>query len=125
MSRTTQQRIAIRAAIEDAGRPLTPKEVLEAASTDVPGLGIATVYRALSTGVEQGWLQTVELPNAPARYEPATLQHHHHFHCTACEKVFDLQGCPGNLKELLPPGFELEQHDITLHGKCADCAPRK
>ncbi|MEM1098543.1 MAG: transcriptional repressor [Planctomycetota bacterium] len=122
MSRTTQQRTAIRTAIEASDGPLTPQEVLAAATRTVPGLGIATVYRALSAGVDEGWLQTVHLPTGPARYELAELGHHHHFRCTACDRVFDLEGCPGNLKDLLPPGFELEHHDITLHGKCADCA---
>ncbi|MEM8783067.1 MAG: transcriptional repressor [Planctomycetota bacterium] len=122
MPRHTAQRTAIRAAIEAADGPLTPQEVLDAATPDAPGLGIATVYRALSAGVEDGWLQAVHLPIGPTRYEPAHRQHHHHFRCTACDRVFDLQGCPGNLQELLPPGFQLEQHDITLHGKCAKCA---
>jgi Fur family ferric uptake transcriptional regulator len=122
MSRTTTQRTAIRAAIEAAGRPLSPQEVLDAASTDAPGLGIATVYRALSSGVAEGWLQAVELPTGPTRYEPAHLKHHHHFRCQTCDRVFDLKGCPGNLRKMLPPGFVLDDHDIVLHGKCAECA---
>ncbi len=122
MSRSTQQRTAIRAAIEAAGRPLSPNEVLDAASVEVPGLGIATVYRALSAGQEEGWLKAVELATGPTRYEVANLGHHHHFRCNVCDRVFDLKGCPGNLKGLLPMGFELDDHDIVLHGRCADCA---
>ncbi len=122
MSRNTAQREAIRSAIESAGRPLAPQEVLDAASSAAPGLGIATVYRALSAGVEGGWLQPVEMATGPTRYELAHLGHHHHFRCNVCDRVFDLDGCPGNLKMLLPPGFELDDHDIVLHGRCADCA---
>ncbi|MEM1445347.1 MAG: transcriptional repressor [Planctomycetota bacterium] len=122
MSRTTHQRTAIRAVIEASNGPLSPQEVLEAATPNAPGLGIATVYRALSAGVEEGWLKAVHLSTGPARYELASLGHHHHFRCTSCDRVFDLEGCPGNLNDLVPPGFELEHHDITLHGKCPDCA---
>ena len=45
MERNTRQRSAIRDVIARAERPLLPQEVLDAAQTLVPGLGIATVYR--------------------------------------------------------------------------------
>ena len=47
MERSTRQRTAIRAAIDAAGRPLSPQEVLEAAQAEVPALGLATIYRNL------------------------------------------------------------------------------
>ena len=119
-TRSTNQRRAIRQAIEDAGRPLDANEVLEAA--DVEGLGLATVYRTLKLGVEEGWLKAVELPNSPARYEMADLAHHHHFECRACSKVFDIEGCPGNIKPLVPEGFTLEDHEVILYGLCDECS---
>ena len=118
--RNTSQRRAIRDAIEQAGRPLDANEVLEAA--EVEGLGLATVYRTLKLGVEEGWLTPVELPNAPARYEMAGKQHHHHFECRNCQKVFEVHGCPGNLKPLVPKGFTLEDHEVILYGLCDQCA---
>ena len=119
-TRSTTQRRAIRQAIEDAGRPLDAHEVLAAA--DHEGLGLATVYRTLKLGVEAGWLQPVELPNAPARYEIAGKEHHHHFECRNCQKVFEVHGCPGNLKPLIPKGFTLEDHEVILYGLCDQCA---
>jgi len=118
--RNTNQRRAIRLAIDEAARPLDANEVLDAAQ--VAGLGIATVYRTLKLGVEEGWLVTVELPNAPTRYEMAGKQHHHHFECRSCHKVFDVQGCPGNLGPLVPYGFTLEDHEVILYGRCDQCA---
>lgn len=119
--RNTTQRTAVRDAIETADRPLSPQEILELAQADQPGLGIATVYRTVKTGTEEGWLIPVDLPNGPTRYEPAGKKHHHHFECTACKAVFDVDGCPGNLKPLVPKGAELTGHEIILYGKCADC----
>ena len=46
MERETRQRRAIRHVIEEAGRPLSPHEVLKGAQV-YPRLGIATVYRTL------------------------------------------------------------------------------
>lgn len=113
--------MAIREALESTGRPMSPEEVLAAAQAQVNGLGIATVYRNLKSMVEEGWLVTVELPGQPARYERAGKDHHHHFHCQQCGRVFELDGCVDRLAELLPAGFEMNGHDLLLHGRCATC----
>ena len=125
MIRKTRQRTAIREALEAGGRPMSPEEVLAAAQQQVRGLGIATVYRNLKALVEEGWLTPVELPGQPARYELAGKDHHHHFHCRACGRVFELHGCVGRLAGLAPDGFETTGHDLLLYGNCAECRARK
>lgn len=119
--RNTRQRQAIEAVFEKTDRPLTPLEVLETAGKAVPRMGIATVYRALRDMVEEKILRSVDLPGQPPRYEKADLKHHHHFHCKACDKVYDLDGCLLRKDMILPEGFELQGHDITLTGLCPDC----
>lgn len=123
MERNTRQRDAIREAFRRADRPLSTDEVHAAARKAVPGLGVATVYRTIRSLQADGWLATVELPGAPARYEQTGKAHHHHFHCEACDKVFDLVGCPDSLQELLPQRFRLDRHELVLYGRCADCGP--
>ncbi|MBX3147947.1 MAG: transcriptional repressor [Gemmatimonadales bacterium] len=122
MTRNTRQRAAIRAAFEQTGRPLSPAEVLESASDEVSGLGIATVYRGIKALVDEGWLVPVELPGEPDRYEPSGLGHHHHFRCRSCRRVFDLEGCVKGLRDLVPRKFRLEGHDLVLLGQCDTCA---
>ncbi len=121
MERDTQQRRAIRTAIENAGRPLSPREVLELAQPSSPRLGIATVYRTLKALVEAGWLTQVDLPGEPPRYESTGKAHHHHFHCRACDRVYELEGCPDGLRRMTPAGFSLESHEVVLYGRCAEC----
>lgn len=125
MERNTRQRTAIRDAIAQAERPLLPQEVLESAQQQVPGLGIATVYRNLKTLVEEGLLQPVQLPGENPRFELAGHRHHHHFQCTRCQRVFDVHACPGDLSRLAPQGFTVEDHDLTLYGRCSECAPAR
>jgi Fur family ferric uptake transcriptional regulator len=125
MERNTRQRTAIREAIAQAGRPLLPQEVLQAAQPGAPGLSIATVYRNLRTLVEDGLLRTVVLPGENARYELADTGHHHHFQCRLCQRVFEVEACPGNLASLAPAGFTVEDHDLTLYGRCCDCGPAR
>ncbi len=121
MERKTAQRQAIRDAIRQARRPLSAEEVLAAARRRCRGLGQATVYRALASGVQEGWLESVQMPSGPTRYELAELPHHHHFECVRCHRVFDVTGCPGRLDRMVPKGFSLQSHEILLFGLCEKC----
>ena len=122
MERNTRQRDAIVKVFKSHHHPLTPVEVLGEAQKDVKKLGIATVYRALKGLVTDGTLVHVELPGEAPRYEMAGKEHHHHFHCQRCKKVYEIHGCPGDFKRLVPRGFKLENHEITLYGTCKECA---
>ena len=121
MERNTRQRQAIRRIFEEIDRPLSPQEVLPAARSYAPGLGIATVYRNVKALVEEGWLASVSLPGEPPRYEMAGKRHHHHFRCRTCDRVFEINGCSTNLIQLTPQGFRLEGHEVVLYGRCVAC----
>lgn len=122
MERRTRQRDAVRRVLGAARRPLGAAEVHEAAQGEAPGIGVATVYRTLKGMLDAGELVTVTLPGDTPRYEFAALGHHHHFHCRGCGRVFEVEGCPGNLARLAPPGFELQGHEVVLYGRCTGCA---
>ena len=125
MQRKTRQRDAIRRAIQAAKRPLSPREVLEQARLAVRATGIATVYRTLRLLVAEGSVHAISLPGEAPRYEAAKLKHHHHFPCTSCQRIYDVPGCPGNLRRLAPRGFTVVDHDLTLYGRCLDCGKRE
>jgi Fur family transcriptional regulator, ferric uptake regulator len=120
--RKTKQRDALRDVLENADRPLSIAELLEAAAERVDGLGVATVYRAVNALLETGWIETVEIPGEPLRYERTDKGHHHHFQCEKCDRVFDIAGCLENLRKLAPPKFRVREHAVTLYGLCAACA---
>jgi len=121
VERDTAQRRAIRAVLDAAGRPLSPKEVLREGRERVASLGMATVYRTLNALVDEGSVTPVELPGEPARYEMSGKPHHHHFHCRECDQVYEVDGCPGNLRQGVPSGFVLDSHELVLYGRCATC----
>jgi Fur family ferric uptake transcriptional regulator len=120
-SRNTKQKDAIRSAILKANRPLSPEEILSSAQKRVKSVSIATVYRNVAALVRDRWLLAVEFPGMPARYEIAGKAHHHHFHCFDCGKIFELEGCPVEVKTRLPKGFRATQHEFFLAGQCAGC----
>lgn len=120
--RNTKQKAAIREAFLGTNRPLSPDEVLRTAQLHHPRLGLATVYRNIQALVTENWLQVVELPGEPARYEVSGKKHHHHFHCNACGKLFDFEGCIAPVKPKLPRGFRTTGHEFFLYGICGDCS---
>jgi Fur family ferric uptake transcriptional regulator len=122
MKRDTQRREAIRNAILNAERPLAINEIFELARQEINGLGIATVYRNLKTLQEDGAIVPVNICNQPTRWESATKCHHHHFLCLSCNKLYEIPDCPEGLARLLPDGFDLEDHDLLLRGRCNACA---
>ncbi|TNF72694.1 MAG: transcriptional repressor [Acidobacteria bacterium] len=121
MQRDTRQRRAIREVLEQADRPLSPGELLEAAHERVPGIGQATIYRNLKALEDKGWLAVVTIPGQPSRYERAGKAHHHHFLCRSCDAAYEVSGCPGDLEPLTPAGFRLESHELVLYGLCQTC----
>ena len=124
MERVTRQRNAIRAAVESAGRPLSPAELYAAVRARLPRIGIATVYRAIRDLVAAGWLRRVEVPGEPARYERSGKPHHHHFLCRNCDSLWEVPACPTGIEQLAPTGFVTEDHEITLYGLCGECGRR-
>lgn len=118
--RNTKQKQLILQIIEKAQRPLTIEELLKLGQKELPNLGVATVYREISRLCENEQLQTVAISNDPIRYELAK-HHHHHFKCSKCKKVYELEECSTKIKELVPKGFKLVDHDLTFYGLCAKC----
>ncbi len=129
-TRQTRQKDAVLRSLAESGRSLAPAEILELARTEVPTLNLSTVYRQLRALHEEAQVVKVDLPGQPARFEaPCShahgrghAHHHHHFHCTVCDRVFPIHACPGGIEKLAPTGFQVEQHELTLRGRCADCA---
>ncbi len=129
MERNTRQREAVLAAIEHAGRALTPGEILALAQTSVASLNLSTIYRQLNALQDEARIVKVLLPGQAARFEAAcgdghrdAAHHHHHFHCNVCDRVYALHACPGSMQDLAPAGFVVSAHEITLRGLCADCS---
>ncbi|MCC7146268.1 MAG: transcriptional repressor [Phycisphaeraceae bacterium] len=121
--RNTAQRRAVLDVINQAHGPLTVGEVLDQAGKRIPNLGIATVYRTINLLLEAQQIRAVTLPDGQTRYESAELEHHHHFRCTRCNQVFDMEGCmlqmpPGTV---LPGGFVVQDHELTILGTCPKC----
>jgi Fur family ferric uptake transcriptional regulator len=121
-SRSTRQRRALSEVFSHVGRPLSAQEAYEQARELVPSLGIATAYRAINQLVDEGRLESVELPGQPMRYELPDQPHHHHFHCRGCGQVFCVPVKCSKLDAVMPEGFAVEQHEVIFYGQCPTCS---
>ena len=124
-TRSTRQRDVITRIMQAAQGPLAVADVLDRARSDLPGLGIATVYRTLKLLTEQGRIHPVTL-DGETLYEASGQGHHHHFSCQDCGRVFTLHTCPVALPSgtVYPGAFIVRAHEVTLYGQCPDCAAR-
>ena len=118
MQRAKQQLTVFRA-LDEADGPLSARELWSRLSGT--GVGLATVYRALQRGVEEGTLEAVEVLGGGVRYEPKDREHHHHFLCSTCDHAFDIFGCVEGLESLVPDGFTMTGHEVVLLGTCDVC----
>ncbi len=87
----------------------------------------ASVYRILDELERLGLVQRVETGQTMVRYERVCEQeqHHHHLVCDECGVVMPfsdagLERAIETLSERVP--LAVSEHEIVLHGSCADCA---
>ncbi len=121
MKRKTNQRNAIQEVFLKIDRPLGISEILETGRRAVGSLNQATVYRNLKLLVQSGWLEKINSPELGTLYEIAGKEHHHHFQCRSCDRLFEISGCAFNGPGTTPPGFVIERHEVYLFGLCAGC----
>lgn len=123
--RRTKQKQCILEILAHAKGPLRAQEIHELSLNKVPGIGIATVYRSLAQLLSQQEICSVSMPMGEMRYEQVreAKAHHHHFFCRACSKAFDLKRCPigKSIHQYAPAGFQVDGHELTLLGICAEC----
>jgi Fur family transcriptional regulator, ferric uptake regulator len=105
---------------------VSAQELHDGLRDDGRAVGIASVYRSLEQLAALRLVHRVDLADGVTRFEPAFPdgEHHHHLVCGSCGKVetFD----DGALERALARvagarGYDLDQHDVVLHGSCGDC----
>ena len=89
-------------------------------------VGIASVYRVLEQLSELRLVHRVDLGGGMTRFEPALPggEHHHHVVCESCGTVdtFDDSTLEKTLRSVADKlGYQLDGHDLVLHGRCATC----
>jgi Fur family ferric uptake transcriptional regulator len=123
MERITKQRRAILECLNKTIRPLSIEEILVEVAALVPTINLSTLYRNIKTLIEHGQVEAHEVAGQPPRYTLAKAEHAHHFLCQSCNRLFMIHLCPKDIASMVPAGFVMYRHSITLEGLCKECAP--
>lgn len=91
---------------------------------ELPGVGRATVYRAIRILLEAGAICKLVLPNGGPKYSLARGEHHHHTICVKCGTVREFRDSAVErvLRSLGAdiPG-EIVGHRMEFYINCQDC----
>jgi Fur family peroxide stress response transcriptional regulator len=123
---TPQRDVLLRALSETMGHP-TADDLVKKVRKVLPTVSAATVYRNVQELVRAGLIGTLERSGAAVQLE-INPDHHHHFMCRRCGKVWDvyLDQVAVTLNRRRSPltGFQIDRRDVQLHGLCARCRVR-
>ncbi len=128
--RLTRQRRVIADVLQQAGEHLDAPEVLRRAQQQMPGLHLATVYRALESLKKLGIIDELDLMHVNGHghfYEARTNKDHMHFTCQRCGSVFEIQDpLFEKLKTQIMDrhGFTLRVARLELGGLCSSCTAK-
>jgi len=133
--RVTQARVRVLSTLLDSTAPL----LHQALHVLLPDIDRVTLYRVLDDLATAGLAQKIAANDRAFRY-CATLAMtnasqglgHGHFKCSGCGKIFCLAPAPKtrrliaqlqrSLQQSATPGFEGQEIELTIKGRCADCA---
>ncbi len=102
----------------------TAADIVADARRRHPGIGRATVFRALDLFASLNLVERVDLPDGDHAYVTCDPSHHHHAICTGCGRSLDLADM--GLGQVLHDagerlGFRITSHRLELFGVCAAC----
>ncbi len=102
----------------------TAADIVADARRRHPGIGRATVFRALDLFTSLNLVERVDLPGGDHAYVTCDPFHHHHAICTTCGRSLDLADM--GLTRVLHDagerlGFRITSHRLELFGVCDDC----
>jgi len=117
VERRTKQRSVIEKIIRTTTRPLTRKELWEAARKDMPSLGFATVSRAVNDLLAENELIALQYPGQPTRYEPPATREHPHLLSHRTQQIHDLDIPMPHVKLPDIPGVKITGYEVLFFGE--------
>jgi len=122
--RMTGPRLAVAGLVAARDGHFTAADLVADARRRHPGIGRATVFRALDLFASLSLVERVDLPGGDHAYVACDPVHHHHAICTGCGRSLDVDdfGLTGVLGEIgRRSGFRVTAHRLEIFGLCAAC----
>jgi Fur family ferric uptake transcriptional regulator len=104
----------------------TAQEIDDRLRTQGRAVGRASVYRILELLCELRLVQRIDVGQGIARFERAEPggEHHHHLVCDSCGTIAPFED--PSLEQAIERvsrrlQFDVDEHDVVLHGSCSAC----
>ncbi|HIK14333.1 MAG TPA: transcriptional repressor [Leptolyngbyaceae cyanobacterium M33_DOE_097] len=122
--RVTPQRYAVYANLLARHDHPTVEQLHTDLNKEVPTSSQATIYAALQALREVGLVREVLLEEGVSRYD-ANIGLHHHFLCTHCGAIEDVDWEAVQRVDFnkLRTGLKAEKYEVTIKGVCDRCQP--
>ncbi len=120
----SMQRIKILAYLDNNRKHPSADTIFQALIKDMPTLSKTTVYNTLKTLVEHNVLTELSLFENEIRYE-YDQNHHIHFKCIECKKIYDIDKKYKCYKNKTIQGHKVIDHQVIFKGICKDCLKKK
>ena len=88
-------------------------------------VGLATVYRTLSTLADTGEVDVLRNDDGESVYRMCSTGHHHHLVCRSCGRTVEIEGPAVERwadSVAAEHGFTAVEHTLEIVGTCDDCA---
>ena len=123
--KVTPQRVAVLKFLRENRIHPTAEKIHHELLKEYPAISLTTVYNTLSSFVEAGMVQELDIDPYKMRFD-GCLDQHDHFHCRACDNVYDIDYNASILADNLRNRKTIEGHkvdaiSINLKGVCKYC----
>lgn len=121
VERLTNQKHIILDYLKNTKSHPTTEEIFETVKEKLPRISLGTVYRNLDIFLKKNLIR--EISGKVKRYD-ADLSSHHHFICSSCDKVFDLDETKLPQKEITQKVKKIgiiKSYSLFVYGICKKC----
>lgn len=123
--RSTRQRAAVAALLDDLAEFRSAQEVHELLRRQGERIGLTTVYRSLQILATSGQVDVLRAPDGEASYRRCSTGHHHHLVCRKCGRTveIDLPSIERTAEKVAHDnGFTDIAHTLEIFGTCRECS---
>jgi Fur family transcriptional regulator, stress-responsive regulator len=120
--RVTAPRLAVLATLHDRAH-VDVETVRTAVHEQLGGVSTQAVYDVLKAFTAAGLVRRIEPAGSPALFETRIADNHHHIVCRGTVADIDCVtgAAPCPEPSSTPPGFAVDEAEVTFWGVCADC----
>ena len=122
--KATKTKVQLLSIMAKSKTPLSIDGIYKRFNDPVPD--VATIYRSIKEFLSAGLIKQINFQHGHGHYEFAGLEDHHHFICSQCGKVEDIESC--DLGPITQKAIKASKdfkyvtgHSFELFGLCGKC----